>query len=93
MLVLRADGEHLVLTIEDNGRGFDPEALDGPDGFGQHQGIVNMRARAEGMGGTFAAQRPVDNGARIIVRVPASPPAAAASGARPASATGEPTRD
>ena len=58
MLVLRADGEHLVLTIEDNGRGFDPDALDGPDGFGQHQGIVNMRARAEGMGGTFAAQRP-----------------------------------
>jgi hypothetical protein len=52
-----------------------------------------MRARAEGMGGTFAALRPVDNGVRIIVRVPASPSSAAASGARPASATGEPTHD
>jgi signal transduction histidine kinase len=92
-LALRADGDHLVLVIEDNGRGFDPDALDGPDGFGQHQGIVNMRARAEGMGGTFAALRPVDNGVRIIVRVPASPSSAAASGARPASATGEPTHD
>jgi signal transduction histidine kinase len=92
-LALRADGDDLVLVIEDNGRGFDPDALDGPDGFGQHQGIVNMRARAEGMGGTFAALRPVDNGVRIIVRVPASPSSAAASGARPASATGEPTHD
>jgi signal transduction histidine kinase len=92
-LALRADGDDLVLVIEDNGRGFDPDALDGPDGFGQHQGIVNMRARAEGMGGTFAALRPVDNGVRIIVRVPVSPSAAAASGARPASATGEPTHD
>ena len=92
-LALRADGDDLVLVIEDNGRGFDPDALDGPDGFGQHQGIVNMRARAEGMGGTFAAQRPVDNGVRIIVRVPVSPTATAASGARPASATGEPTHD
>ena len=92
-LALGAEGDHLVLVIEDNGRGFDPDALDGPDGFGQHQGIVNMRARAEGMGGTFAVQRPVDNGVRIIVRVPVSPSAAAASGARPASATGEPTHD
>jgi signal transduction histidine kinase len=92
-LALRADGDDLVLVIEDNGRGFDPDALDGPDGFGRHQGIVNMRARAEGMGGSFVTQRPVDNGARIIVRVPVGPSAAAASGARPASATGEPSSD
>ena len=88
VLVLRADGEDLVLTIEDNGRGFDPEALDGPDGFGQHQGIVNMRARAEGMGGTFEAQRPAT---RARVSSSGCPcPSAAASGARSASATGDP---
>jgi signal transduction histidine kinase len=92
-LALRAEGDDLVLVIEDNGRGFDPDALDGPDGFGRHQGIVNMRARAEGMGGSFATHRPVDNGARIIVRVPVSPPAAAASGSRGIPSTGEPTRD
>jgi signal transduction histidine kinase len=92
-LALRAEGDDIVLVIEDNGRGFDPEALDGPDGFGRHQGIVNMRARAEGMGGSFATQRPTGNGARIIVRVPVSPSAAMAFGSRLAPATGEPARE
>jgi len=91
-LVLRADRDDLVLAIEDNGRGFDPDALDGPDGFGHHQGIVNMRARAEGMGGSFAVERPIESGARIIVRVPVVP-SVTASGVPSAPATGEPIRD
>jgi hypothetical protein len=52
-----------------------------------------MRARAEGMGGSFAAERPVSNGARIIVRVPVSPSAAMAAASRAAPATGEPARE
>jgi signal transduction histidine kinase len=85
-LVLLADGGDLVLCIEDNGRGFDPEELPGPDAFGRHQGVGNMRARAVGMGGTFALERPDGPGTRIIVRVPA--PSGAAS-ERPNVATGE----
>jgi signal transduction histidine kinase len=71
-LVLARDEDHLVLCIEDNGRGFDPLRIPGPDAFGRHQGIGNMRDRAVGMGGTFAVERPDGPGARIIVRVPAS---------------------
>ena len=70
------DGQ-LALVIDDNGRGFDPEAMSGPDAFGRHQGLTNMRDRAVGMGGTFVVERPDGPGTRIIVRVPA------ASGTRP----------
>ncbi|HEX5827455.1 MAG TPA: ATP-binding protein, partial [Candidatus Limnocylindrales bacterium] len=85
-LVLLDDGGDLVLCVEDNGRGFDPDEVPGPDAFGRHQGVGNMRARAVGMGGTFALERPDGPGTRIIVRVPA--PSGAAS-ERPNVATGE----
>jgi signal transduction histidine kinase len=65
------DGD-LVLTIVDNGRGFDPDAVPGPDAAGRHQGLANMRSRAVGMGGTFTIGGPDGPGTRIIVRVPAS---------------------
>jgi signal transduction histidine kinase len=75
-LVLAAEEGDLVLRVEDNGRGFDPDLRAGPDPFGLHQGLGNMRARAVGMGGTFAIERPDGSGTRIIVRVPALPSAA-----------------
>lgn len=65
------DGQ-LVLTIEDNGRGFDPSTVRGPDAHGRHQGLANMRDRTIGMGGTFTIERPERSGTRIIVRVPVS---------------------
>jgi signal transduction histidine kinase len=86
LVLLDAAGE-LVLTIEDNGRGFDPAELTGPDAFGRHQGVANMRDRAVGMGGTFVLERPDDAGTRIIVRVPASP--GASTRARANATTGE----
>jgi signal transduction histidine kinase len=70
-LVLAEDDGELVLCVEDNGRGFDPALVPGPDAFGRHQGLSNMRARAVAMGGTFAVERPDGPGTRIIVRVPA----------------------
>ena len=81
-----ADGV-LALVIDDNGRGFDPEAVSGPDAFGRHQGLSNMRDRAVGMGGTFAIERPDGPGTRIIVRVPAS--SATATGDGRSTRTGE----
>ncbi len=65
------DGE-LELVIEDNGRGFDPGQVPGPDAAGHHQGLANMRDRAIGMGGTFQIGRADSAGTRIIVRVPVS---------------------
>ena len=78
-LVLARDEGEMVLCVEDNGRGFDPTTLPGPDAFGRHQGLGNMRDRAIGLGGTFAIERPDGPGARIIVRVPAPPSVAPGS--------------
>jgi signal transduction histidine kinase len=86
-LVLAEDEGELVLCVEDNGRGFDPDRVPGPDAFGRHQGLGNMRDRAVGMGGTFAVERPEGSGARIIVRIPAS--SGTGSSERPTVATGE----
>ena len=84
--LVEIDGQ-LALVIDDNGRGFDPEAVAGPDAFGRHQGLSNMRDRAVGMGGTFAIERPDGPGTRIIVRVPASPDTPTGDGRSPG--TGE----
>jgi signal transduction histidine kinase len=78
-LVLARDEGQLVLCVEDNGRGFDPARVAGPDATGRHQGLGNMRDRAVGMGGTFAIERPDGPGTRIIVRVPAPPSVAPGS--------------
>lgn len=86
-LVLAHDGPDLALVVDDNGRGFDPSRIAGPDSLGRHQGLTNMRDRAVGMGGTFAIERPDGPGTRIIVRVPAS--SDAASGDRRSPGTGE----
>ncbi len=75
-LVLSEEDGNLVLVIDDNGRGFDASLVSGPDPFGRHLGLTNMRDRAAGMGGTFAIERPDGPGTRIIVRVPASSDAA-----------------
>jgi signal transduction histidine kinase len=75
-MVLAQDGDELVLVIDDNGRGFDPATVAGPDALGRHQGLTNMRDRAVGMGGSFTIDRPDGPGTRIIVRVPASSDAA-----------------
>jgi signal transduction histidine kinase len=81
------DRDGLALCIEDNGRGFDPAAVPGPDAFGRHQGLGNMRDRAAGMGGTFAIERPDGPGTRIIVHMPA--PTVAGESERPIAATGD----
>jgi signal transduction histidine kinase len=60
------DGTRLRLSVEDNGRGFDPGTVRG----GEHQGLVNMRDRATHMGGQLEVDSEPGMGARIIVRVP-----------------------
>jgi signal transduction histidine kinase len=96
-LGLAEDGPDLVLVVADNGRGFDADAVTGPDELGRHQGLANMRDRAVGMGGGMTIERPSDGGTRITVRVPARPDQDAAGsptepeGTRPA--PGEPDHD
>lgn len=62
----RSDGA-LEVSVQDNGRGFDP-ALVGRDG--RQFGLLTMRERAEGLGGTFEVQSAPGKGTRVAVRVP-----------------------
>ena len=63
--VAASDGK-LRLVIADDGAGFDVTAPV-PDG---HDGLANMRRRAESLGGALVAESASGVGARIIVTVP-----------------------
>jgi signal transduction histidine kinase len=62
----------LQLIVADNGVGFDQTK---PRGAG-HQGLVNMRARAESIGGNLKVQSESGVGTRIIVAAPRREPSA-----------------
>ena len=65
--VLLAAGDNLLrVTIEDDGQGFDAEAI------GEHHafGLRSMRGRAESAGGRFAVSSTPGKGTRVSVLVP-----------------------
>jgi signal transduction histidine kinase len=61
----QADG--LTLQVEDDGRGFDADDLAHLSG---RFGLVSMRERAEGLGGTFTVVSRVQGGTAIEVTLP-----------------------
>ena len=60
---------HLVLVIEDNGRGFDATATDSRESNGG-LGLVSMRERGALIGGTVEIESAVGTGTTIFVTVP-----------------------
>jgi signal transduction histidine kinase len=64
-VAVRQEGEAVVLTIEDDGVGFDPEALSNGNGLG------NMRGRIETLGGTIGwSPGAGGRGVRLDARLP-----------------------
>jgi len=63
VLIARVDGR-LVLTISDDGQGFDL------DSTGDGHGLRSMRHRAETMGGTLAVETAPGQGTQLQVHVP-----------------------
>jgi signal transduction histidine kinase len=49
LILVGADGDHIRVSVSDNGRGFDPATV---ASLG-HQGLANMRSRAAGIGATM----------------------------------------
>jgi len=60
----------LILTVEDNGVGFDPEALAAEQESGKHLGLMAIRERAELLGGELTIHSTPGMGTRIVVRIP-----------------------
>ena len=64
VLVVLTVGDDVVLQVVDNGVGF------APPGKGGGLGLMNLRARAEKLGGTFDVQVVQSGGTRATWRVP-----------------------
>lgn len=62
---LLKEDDGIVVMVEDDGSGFDPDAV--KDGFG----LTGMRERVEGLGGCYELDTAVGKGTRIVVRLPA----------------------
>lgn len=69
--LLRAEGA-LVLEVSDNGAGFVPPPLRGPDATERHEhiGLRGMRDRVDLVDGTFELDSAPGQGTRVVVRVP-----------------------
>jgi signal transduction histidine kinase len=59
--------EELVLSVSDQGPGFERTPDDGLDG---HLGLTGMRERVESLGGLFIIESQIDRGTRVTVRLP-----------------------
>jgi signal transduction histidine kinase len=65
--VIFAPSENRIrVTIEDDGRGFEPEALGGSQGFG----LRSMRGRADSLGAGLEVNSTPGKGTRVSIEVP-----------------------
>jgi len=71
-LVLIRDDDSLVLTVRDNGTGFDPKNIDGGS---SHFGLVSMRQRASRYSGKLSISSSPGNGTLITASIPVKRPA------------------
>lgn len=69
------EGDRLILSVKDDGKGIDPSQLDDPKSLG----LLGMRERATLLGGEVAFERGADRGTVVRVTIPldstAAPPA------------------
>ncbi len=61
----------LLVTIEDDGVGFNPEAADG-SGLPRGLGLIGIRERVSRLGGTLRLESAPGKGTRLTVELPAS---------------------
>jgi PAS domain S-box-containing protein len=61
--------EFLAVTIIDNGQGFEVSTNNSSQDL-QHWGLVNMRERAEALGGQFQIESELGKGTRLQVKIP-----------------------
>lgn len=72
---LRADGGQLILSVADDGCGFDPAAVCA----GEHFGLAGMRERVAALHGTLDIDSAPGEGTRIAVHLPLPAPSATQS--------------
>jgi len=63
-------GRELVVEIEDDGHGFDPESVGAPGPSGRGLGLLGMRERMSIIGGSVEIISSADAGTRVVLRAP-----------------------
>ncbi|MFD4530213.1 GAF domain-containing sensor histidine kinase [Streptomyces sp. NPDC058470] len=66
-VTLERDGQGAVLRVTDDGSGFEPTAI---RSAGRHLGLVSMRDRSSGVGGTLTVKSAPGKGTTIEMEVP-----------------------
>ena len=69
----RRSRRSLLVTIEDDGRGFDVNAVEQHYGERGSIGLLSMRERAETVGGTLTVESTIGRGTRVSLVVPLYP--------------------
>jgi len=69
LVELAVKGRELRISVEDDGRGFDPGAPV-TDEQRKHWGLMGIHERAEILGGTATVESAVGKGTRVEVRIP-----------------------
>jgi len=67
---LSAQGEQLIVTVRDDGQGFDTAQLDPTKGREGSLGMINMHERAQMLGGDLAITSQPDQGTVVTLSVP-----------------------
>ena len=71
-LCLQREGSELVISVADDGDGFDPDATPAANGR-HHFGLKIMRARAARVGGHVDIQSAPGRGTRVALSLPVEP--------------------
>jgi two-component system sensor histidine kinase UhpB len=67
---LNCHNGQITLTVEDDGRGFDVDAMISPGGELGHLGLFGIQERVLLLGGSFSVDSAKEHGTRLIVTVP-----------------------
>jgi signal transduction histidine kinase/FixJ family two-component response regulator len=68
------NSQNIILTVSDDGNGFDPERSPGPQQG--HFGLLGIRERARTLNGTVTIHSAAGQGAQVEVKIPLNPPPA-----------------
>jgi signal transduction histidine kinase len=69
-VLLERHGERVLVMIEDDGVGFEPDRV----GSGSHFGLLGLQERAEALGGTLVVESTPGTGTTIVVEVASADP-------------------
>jgi len=69
---LVCDDHECILTVEDDGKGFDVSKLTGVEPSGRGAGLFTMRERSSMVGGVGYVESKPGHGTKVIVKVPLS---------------------